>query len=107
MNRRKGAVPVYLGDYFMRPCFRGVNDHNIFGIDAPEADFVGGIAFRRPVPPVIDPVQDSFFLQIVKEFFEIFVPESLASLEWKFKGGALQVVEEYEEIFGIDAAVLR
>ena len=107
MNHGKGAVPVYLGDYFMCPCLRGVNDHYIFRIDAPEAHFIGGIAFRRPVPPVIDPVQDTFFLQIIKEFLKIFAPEAFSFLEGKFKGGTLQVVKEYEEIFGIDAAVLR
>ncbi len=85
----------------------GIDDDDIFGIDASEAHLVGGITLGGPVPPVVDAVQDALLLEVVQEFLDILVAELFSLLEGEFEGSALQVVEQDKEVVGIDAAVFR
>ena len=106
VDRGEGAVPVHLGNDLMVPGFRGVDDHDVFGIDAPQTDFIGGVAFRRPVPAVGHTVQDPLVFEVIEKLLQIFLSETLAFFEREFEGRAFQVMKQDEKVVGIHAAVL-
>ena len=103
----KSAVPVHLSNGLRMPGFRGVDNNHVVGINAPEADFVGGVTFCRPMPPVGDAVQDSFFFKIIKEFLKIFFPKTFPLFKGEFESCTLQMVQQDEEIVGVNAAMFR
>ncbi len=107
MYRSKGAVPVHLGDDLMIGLVGGIDYHDIFRIDGAQADFVGGITLRRPVPAVGHTVQHAFFFQIQQELFQWLAAELFSFFKRQLKSRAFDMVQKDEEIVGIDAAVLR
>ena len=88
----EGAVPVHLGDHPVVPRLGRIHDDDVFGVDAPEAHLVGGIALRRPVPAGVDAVQHPLLLEVVEELLQVFPAEVLPLLEGELEGGALDVV---------------
>ena len=106
MHGGKRAVPVHFGDDLVVSRVGGVDHHDVFGIDRPQAHFVGRIAFRRPVPAVVRPVEHALFLEVLQKLFEIFAAESFAFFKRQLEGRAFDVVQQNEQIVGIDPAML-
>ena len=102
----EGAVPVHLGDDPVVPGVRRIHDNHILRIDAPEAHLVGGIALGRPVPAGAGAVENPLPLKVIEQLLQVFPAEALPLLEGELEGGALDVVQEDQQVVRIDPAEL-
>ena len=101
----EGAVPVHFGDDFVIARVGRIDDHDVFRVDGAQADLVGRIAFRRPVPAVAALVQDAFFFKVLQKLLQVFAAEFFALFKRQFKRRALDVMEKDQQVIRIDPAV--
>jgi hypothetical protein len=95
---RQGGREVDLGDDL--GLARDVDDDEVVGADAAEADGVGRVGLGRVEPLVLGVVEELVLLEEVEDLADLGPAEPLAVLERQLEGGALDVADEDGQVVG-------
>ena len=105
VQRGECAREIRFADY--AGLTRVVHNDKVVRGDGAQADGVGRIALRDPVPAVLGVVQKAGLLEVRAEPREVERPKLLIRAQGQLEGGALQVIQQNKEIVGVHVAVLR
>ena len=105
VQRFQGVGKTDLGDHPLP--VGAVDDHEVVGSDAVQADGVGRVALLGPEPLVVLVQQHLVLGQVGEDLLQVLAAEAVALGEGQLEGGALDVVDEHGQVVGVDAPHLR
>ncbi len=84
-----------------------VDDDDVVPRSRPQADALGRVGLGHPVPDALMLVQQAHLGQELQRILWPVATEALAALEGQFEGGALDVLDDDQEIVRVNPPALR